>query len=128
MADVEQKQAHYDQLCRQVAAGEQSLKSAPLLSEPLKQRLNVLEEQQLKLEERKVRGEGGEREDAGGEGRGERCGGASGERRGRRGKREERGERRAEREEGGCEEGLGFGVWCLVFWGQWFAQSECLGV
>lgn len=49
MADVEQKQAHYDQLCRQVAAGEQSLKS-----EPLKQRLNVLEEQQLKLEERKA--------------------------------------------------------------------------
>jgi len=48
LADVEQKQALYDNLCRQVAAGEQALKS-----EPLKQRLNVLEEQWLKLEERK---------------------------------------------------------------------------
>uniref|UniRef100_A0A7S0HH41 Intraflagellar transport protein 74 homolog n=1 Tax=Hanusia phi TaxID=3032 RepID=A0A7S0HH41_9CRYP len=44
LADVEQKQLTYDNLCRQLSAGEEVL-----LAEPLKQRLNSIQEQKLKL-------------------------------------------------------------------------------
>jgi len=48
LADVEQKQLTYDNLCRQLSAGEEAL-----MAEPLKQRLNSIQEQKLKQLEQK---------------------------------------------------------------------------